>query len=401
MKQVVFLFVRAMNLTPAQQSFIQEHEREEVHALALRYKGKDIPFLLVQIAGRQMAQKRIPTWYRNRELLYPVHLSLEQASSEMTARYKASLIRRQGKLFADLTGGMGVDFSFLAPHFQRALYADRDETLCRLAMHNFAKLGLTHAEVHQLESELILSQLPYADLIYLDPARRDKEGRKVIRIEDCSPDLSQLTVQLREKAEQVMIKYSPMLDISLAVKTLGRVSELHVVSVENECKELLFLLSKDAGTPLIHAVNLKKEGGSEQLHFSPAEEKNEAAYCVAPDRYLYEPNSSILKAGAFNVTAHRFSLHKLHKHTHLYTSSRLVKNFPGRTFQVEEWFLPDRKQIRQFVKTFPQTNITVRNYPHTVSEIRNRWRLQEGGDHYLFATTLADGQKVWIRCRKL
>ena len=392
-KQVVFF--NGMELTTDQKAFIQAHEKEDVHALALRYSGEDMPFLLAQIAGRQKAEKKIPSWYRNRNLLYPQHLSLEQASSEVTARYKSSLIDG-GELFADLTGGLGVDFSFLAPHYRRAIYVERDEGLSRVAAHNLSELGLEHVEVHCRESEKFLPELPCADLIYLDPSRRDKDGRKVFRIEECSPDLSQLTSQLMEKAGRVMIKYSPMLDISLAVKTLPQVSEVHVVSVENECRELLFLFSREPTERLYHTVNLNKAGERQVLTFTKAEEEREAPYSASPGRYLYEPNASILKAGAFNVTAHRFALQKLHKHTHLYTSERLVENFPGRTFQVKEWFRADKKSIRRFAATTHQANITVRNYPHSVSEIRKRSGLKEGGDHYLFASTLADGEKVWI-----
>ncbi len=302
-----------MKPTDRQLAFIQAHEKEDVHALALRYKGEDMPFLLAQIAGRQVAEKKIPSWYRNRELLYPQQLSLEQASSELTARYKASLVTG-GDLLADLTGGMGVDFSFLAPLFRRALYVEKDEELCRLAKHNFAVLDLKQAEVHHIEGEALLPQLPLAELIYLDPARRDVGGKKVFRIEECSPDLSLLADRLLEKGEQVMIKYSPMLDITLAVKTLHQVSEVHVVSVENECKELLFLLRKESVESLCHAVNLKKGGERELLSFTPGEEEQEAPYSMVPGRFLYEPNASILKAGGFNVTAHRLELQKLHKH---------------------------------------------------------------------------------------
>jgi len=391
-----------MRPTALQQAFIQAHEKEDVYALALRFKREDMPFLLSQIAGRQTAEKKIPSWYRNRELLYPQHLSLEQASSEVTARYKSSFVEG-GELFVDLTGGLGVDFSFLSPLFRRAIYVEHDETLCRIATHNFAALGLEHAEVHLSESETFLSELEDVSLIYLDPARRNEDGRKVFRIEECSPNLLQLSGLLREKAERVIIKYSPMLDITLAVKRLPHVSEVHVVSVENECRELLFLLlpSKETTEPQYHAVNLKKGGERELLIFTPTEEEQEAPYSVAPGRYLYEPNASILKAGAFNVTAHRYGLQKLHKHSHLYTSDLPVDGFPGRTFRVEDWFRADKNQIRRFAAAIQQSNITVRNYPHSVAEIRKRSGLSEGGDNYLFATTLADGEKVWISCRKL
>lgn len=392
-KQVVFF--NGMELTTDQKAFIQAHEKEDVHALALRYSGEDMPFLLAQIAGRQKAEKKIPSWYRNRNLLYPQHLSLEQASSEVTARYKSSLIDG-GELFADLTGGLGVDFSFLAPSFSHAVYLEQDEELCLLAAHNFGLLGLTHATVLHGKSEDYCSWMEKADLIYLDPARRDERGRKVFRIEDCTPDLTRLKERLMEKADRVMIKYSPMLDISLTVKTLGNVREVHVVSVENECRELLFILSKEKGECLYHAVNLHRTGEREFLAFTPAEEAQEAALTSQPGRYLYEPNASVLKAGAFNAVANRYRVKKLHCHSHLYTSDSLVTDFPGRIFEIDKLFAPNRNNIRHFLQETKKANISVRNFPMSVAEIRRKTGLREGGDGYLFATTLADGKKVWI-----
>lgn len=397
-----------MKLTPQQKAFVEVHEKEDVHMLALRYKEEGMLFLLTQIAGLQVAKKKIPSWYRQSELLYPQHISLEQASSETTAKYKASLVIGKGELLVDLTGGLGVDFSFLAPLFSRAIYVERDETLCHLAKHNFEVLGLLHAEVHHMDCEVGVSMIESASLIYVDPARRDVGGRKVFRIEDCVPDLSQLADRLIEKAEKVMVKYSPMLDITLAIRTLPQVLEVHVVSVENECKELLFVLSKECvsgketlSEPLYYAVNLKKDGVVEQLTFLPSEEEREAIYCESPGSYLYEPNSSILKAGAFNVVAYRYGLQKLHKQSHLYTSNQLVEDFPGRSFRVKQWFRADKKQIRCFLSTTPQANITVRNYPVSVAEIRKRWQVGEGGDTYVFATTLGNGKRVWISGEKV
>lgn len=390
-----------MKLSPTQQEFISAHENEDVHHLALRFSGEDMPFLLAQVAGRQMAKHRIPEWYRSDEIIYPVHLSLEQASSEMTARYKRSLLPERGWRFTDLTGGMGVDFSFMAPSFQQPLYLEQDEGLCRIAAHNFELLGLNHAKVVHGKSEDYLSQMERVDLIYLDPSRRDEGGRKVFRMEDCSPDLSQLKDQLLEKAEQVMIKYSPMLDISLAMKRVGDVSEVHVVSVENECKELLFLLTKDAGECRYHAVNLYKGGEKNVFCFTREEEMLAAVLTSQPCRYLYEPNASVMKAGAFNAVANRYQLKKLHKHSHLYTSDLVVPDFPGRIFSIDEVIVPNKKNIRRFVSVTEKVNIAVRNFPISVAEIRRKTGLKDGGESYLFATTLADGQKVWIVGKKV
>jgi len=389
-----------MYLTPTRQAFILAHEHEDVRDLALRYPGEDMPFLLSQIAGRQTAQQKIPSWYLTDGIIYPVHLSLEQSSSEMTARYKASLVPEGRMRFADLTGGMGVDFSFLSPRFSHAVYLEQNEELCQLAVHNFGLLGLTHAAVLHGKSEDYLSQMEKADLIYLDPARRDEGGRKVIRIEDCTPDVTRLKEQLLEKAERVMIKYSPMLDISLAVKTLGNVREVHIVSVENECRELLFILSKEEGACLYHAVNLHRAGEKDVFVFSPAAEAQETVLTSQHGRYLYEPNASVLKAGAFNAVANRYRVKKLHRHSHLYTSDLLAADFPGRIFEIDKLFAPNRNNIRLLLQETKKANISVRNFPMSVAEIRRKTGLKEGGDCYLFATTLADGQMVWILGKK-
>lgn len=428
-----------MQLSLSQKEFIRIHGERDVRELALRFSGEDMPLLLSQIAGRQVAKVKIPSWYEREEILYPVHLSLEQASSELTARYKASLVAvimgissdaltdtsldasdsatsdtvcdtvcdtacdiAHGR-FADLTGGVGVDFSFLASLFGEADYVEQNSELCDIAMHNFGVLQLRHARVHCDNAEHFLERARAYNLIFLDPARRDDTGRKVVRIEDCTPDITLMKKLLQKKAEQVMVKYSPMLDIALAVKTLGNVREVHIVSLENECKELLFLLSKVATeAPRYVAVNLKRSGEMERFAFTmEQEQQTKIAFTNSPGRYLYEPNASILKAGAFKGVAQAFNLTKLHTNSHLYTSNEWVADFPGRSFEVTSFFVPNKQQIKEFTKGTKKANIAVRNFPMTVAEIRRKTGLAEGGDSYLFATTLSDERKVYIVCRKV
>ena len=399
LKWVVFFF--GMELSPSQQEFIDAHAHEDVRALALRYHREDMPFLLAQIAGRQTAKQKIPSFYRTRGIVYPPHLSLEQASSEITARYKASLVPPGKARLVDLTGGMGVDFSLMAPSFLHACYLEQEEELCRIAAHNFALLGLKQVTVTMAKGDDALAKMEKADLIFLDPSRRDEGGRKVFRMEECSPDLTQLKELLLEKAERVMIKYSPMLDISLALRTLGEVSEVHIVSVENECKELLFILSKDAGECRYHAVELHLSGERQVFSFTREDERQEAVVTSHPGRYLYEPNAAVMKAGAFNAVGNSYKVMKLHKHSHLYTSDRLLPDFPGRIFTIDEVMVANRVNIRRYVSQTEKVNIAVRNYPISVAEIRRKTGLKDGGEDYLFATTLADGQKVWIITRKV
>ncbi|MCD8080536.1 MAG: class I SAM-dependent methyltransferase [Bacteroides sp.] len=391
-----------MELSAATLDFIHDHWEDNTKKLALqgkKYPQVDMTVALCQIQGRQTAKHKIPSWYACEEIHYPRHLSLEQCSSEATARYKASLC--QGDTLTDLTGGFGIDCAFLAEHFKEVHYVEQQPELCRLATHNFSVLGLTQIAVHESDSTLYLEKMQPVDMIYLDPARRDDAGGKTVLLSDCTPDLTRIGALLPEKAKRVMIKLSPMLDITQALKEISGVCEVHIISVRNECKELLFVLSPTpVATPLLTCADL----GNERTHlFSFTREEERQAICeYTPKvlRYMYEPNSSLLKAGAFSLPAQRYGLKKLHPHSHLYTSEELHTDFPGRRFEVEAIGPFHKKEWRSLLGDLTQANITVRNFPVSVAEIRKRTRLREGGDTYLFATTLSDGQKVFIRCRK-
>ncbi|MDR1518225.1 MAG: SAM-dependent methyltransferase [Dysgonamonadaceae bacterium] len=392
-----------MQLTTEQRDFILKHEREDVRELALRFSREDLPFVLSQIAGRQMAADKIFSWYERVGMVYPPHFSIEQASSEIAARYKSSLVPQGLQSFADLTGGMGVDFSFFAPKFQRAVYVERDAGLCEIARANFRCLGLENAEIHCSDGETFLREAYKFDFVFLDPSRRDDAGRKVFRMEDCSPDLTAIKTLLLEKSGAAMVKYSPMLDISQALKGLGRVAEVHIVSVDNECKELLFVLSETSDEePRCLAVNLKKSGDRETFSFALLEERQATIpFAKQLQRYLYEPNASILKAGAFKSVAKRYGVEKLQVNSHLYTSERLIVDFPGRIFEIADSCVPNKRELKSFLSGVKKANIAVRNFPMTVAEIRKKTGLENGGDVYLFATTLADERKVWVKCRKV
>ncbi len=404
--QVVFYF-HQMKLTRQQKDFIRQNEQHDIRKLALKLdNGKqeelNVEFVLKQISGRQTAKEKLPGFYANDEIIYPVHLSLEQASSEITANYKVSLIPDGCKTFVDLTGGMGVDFAILSRRFTRSVYVDRDPELCRLASHNFETLGLQGFAIENAASETFVEKMSPADMIFLDPSRRDNAGRKVVRIEECSPDVSEIQDTLLAKAKWVMVKFSPMLDISSAVKSLKRVSEVHVVSVENECRELLFLLSSQAEGTVYCAANLNKGGNMETFRFTLEEERNaEISFTNTIGKYLYEPHASILKAGAFKSVARRFVVQKLHVNSHLYTSDNRIPAFPGRVFEVKEWFVPNKQNVKSFLSLAKKANIAVRNFPASVAEIRRKTGLKEGGEVYLFATTVADGEKVWVVGTKL
>lgn len=392
-----------MHLSAETLHFIEEHAHEDVRQLALQAKKfpqVDVPAAVVQIAGRQIASVKVPSWYRIPEVLYPKHLSMEQCSSEVTALYKASLV--EGETFADLTGGFGIDCSFIARRFRQTDYVERQEELCALAEHNFPLLGLD-IRVHNSDGVAYLRQMQPVDCLFLDPVRRDGHGGKTVAISDCEPDISELEDLLVEKAKTVMVKLSPMLDLSLALNMLKHVCEVHIVSVNNECKELLLILRK---SPIPSEIPIHCElivNTDEHLHFVFTQAQERTSDCplaAQVEDYLYEPNASILKAGAFRSLTQSYPVKKLHASSHLYTSSRFIDDFPGRKFKVEAVSGFGKKELKAFLAGMEKANLTVRNFPSSVAELRKRLKLKEGGEDYLFATTLADESKVVIRGKK-
>lgn len=393
---------RAMPFDLKTQQFIQEHWDDDTRLLALqaaRYPGVDMPAALTQIAGRQIAAAKIPTWYDTQSIEYPRHLSLEQCSSEITARYKASLLK--GETLVDLTGGLGVDCYFISQKFKQTVYVEQQEELCKLAAHNFPLLGAHEIRIIHGNGIEHLRNMEKVSCIYLDPARRNQAGGKTVAIADCEPNLKEISSLLLQKADTVAAKLSPMLDLSLALRELPAICEVHILSVRNECKELLFILRNEFTAEIpIHCINLK---GEKPELFTFSREQEQACTCEYTSeigKYLYEPNASILKAGAYKATAALFQLKKLHPNSHLYTSDQLVSGFPGRIFVCDSVFAPTKKEWKQELEGICQANVTVRNFPISVADLRKRIKLKEGGEIYLFATTLADERKVLLKCRK-
>ena len=388
-------------------TFVQQHAKEDVRTLALqakRYPEVDMPVAIRQIAGRQIAERKIPSWAACEEIMYPVHLSMEQCSSETTARYKQKIIANHPsnhRTLTDLTGGLGVDCSFMAECFEQVDYVEQQESLCLLAQHNFPQLGLDKIAVHQANGIEYLRKMEEVDWIFIDPARRDEHGNKTVSVADCEPNVAELEEELLKKSKQVMVKLSPMLDLSSVLQTLKHVQEVHVVSAQGECKELLLILGKEESKEkTIHCVNLT--ANSEQPFCFDKQHENEAkcTYTNQPLKYLYEPHASILKAGGYRSVAARFNLKKLHPNSHLYTSNEKIENFPGRSFQIVDSFGFGKKEIKRVMGSEQKANITIRNFPGTVAELRKRLKLSEGGDCYLFATTLNNEQKIILKTIK-
>ncbi|MBE6303850.1 MAG: SAM-dependent methyltransferase [Bacteroidales bacterium] len=380
--------------------FIAEHRNDDVRTLALqaaRYPNIDMREVVTQVEGWQHACIKLPEWAAVEGILYPPRISMEQCSSSATALYKASLM--QGDTFADLTGGFGIDCSYISRNFTKAFYVERNENLCTVAAHNFALLGLHNIEVINGDSEQQLPTLPLCDWIFLDPARRDGAGKKVVALADCEPDVAVLRTQLLQKARRVMVKCSPMLDVTAACRQLGCVADVHVVAVNNECKELLFILSSEIpDKPRVHCVNIL--GDSSQTFSFPMGDTHETIFASEVGNYLYEPNAAIQKAGCPSSLAANYGVHKLHRNSNLYTSQMAVENFPGRTFCVTGVGGFSKNELKKLLGDLEKANLTVRNFPETVQQLRKRLKLSEGGDVYLFATTLADGRKVLVRCEK-
>ena len=383
------------------EQFIAQNKDADVHALALAKvpPGIDLHYCLQQIEGRQIAQRKLPSWAKTEGLTYPVKLSLEQCSSEQTALYKQQLVKRLlpevRQNMADLTGGFGIDFSFLAQVFDKADYVERNEQLCEIARHNFPLLGLKDAHVHFMTSEKFTDEMGTFSLIYLDPSRRDANGRKMVALSDCSPDIEALQDTLLSHAPLVVVKLSPMLDIQDSLRRLPNVSEVHVVSVDGECKEVLLVLCREKGSVTYHCTNISAKTQT----FSTDTQNVEPIIAPCPERYLYEPNASIMKAGVQNALCQPYNIRKLHPFSHLFTSEQLIEDFPGRTFVIEDYCGFAKKDLKRLLEGISQCNLTIRNFPSSVAELRKRLKLREGGDYYLFATTLSDGSHALLRCR--
>ena len=430
-------------MNQATQDFIRQHQDEDVRQLAFlgsKNPEVDMPFALDQIRGRKMARAKLPRWANIDGIIYPPHISMEQCSSESTALYKAELAARLLGLpdssfseeigFVDLTGGFGVDFSYIAARLGlKSIYVERQAHLCDAAKENFERLGLKNAIVKNGDGiEVLHSFHPKkkdaasaADslgitydqprsllktnlglkIIFIDPARRDDAGNKVVSLKDCTPDVTVLQEEMLSKADYVIIKLSPMLDWHRAISELSHVREVHIISVNNECKELLLVLSaRNMGENLrIYCINdaqsfvcdeLDMESFSVKIAPSPLEEM----------QYLYEPNASLMKAGCFGVLSERYDARMLSKNSHLFVSREPIAVFPGRSFRIIAVSSFNKKELKRHLSGITKANIATRNFPLSVAELRKRLKLKDGGEIYIFATTLSDESHVLVITEK-
>lgn len=375
---------------PNIQNYLIEHEYDDERALVLKQKEVNgVPSSLIasQLIGRRKAKTKLPGWYKTKGVVYPPVVNLEQCSSEATATFKISIIKSQVSpegTAVDLTGGFGVDTFFLSTLFQAVHYVEPNAELVEITKHNHHRLGASNIIHHCLSAEEFIQQTTLEfDLAYIDPSRRDENARKVHKLADCLPDITALQSVLFQKSTFILLKASPLLDIQQGLREMLHVKKVFVVSVGNECKELLFLAERGfEGEPLIDAVDLFENGTlRSSFSFHPADEKKAVAVLGKPDQYLYEPNASVLKSGAFKLIAEKFGLTKLDMNTHLYTSSNIVQSFPGKVFHIE-CLDPDGKQLKELLPD-NKVNVVSRNYPLTPEEIKKKLRLRDGGAMYL------------------
>ncbi len=403
-------------MNTATRDFIESHLNDDVRQLALQKFPDDVDKMLVlnQIEARQLLSKKVPSWASNPDLLFPKHLSIEQCSSELTAKYKASIIEG-GDIFVDLTGGLGIDSYFLSEQFKTSYCVENQKELCDLAEHNFTVLGRKITIVNSDAETFINAESlnekcrdtihrVSPDLIFIDPARRDVYNRKMVSLHDCSPDVVDL-VEMRHGTSQhnatVMIKLSPMLDISVIINELPNIAEIHIVAVKNECKEILVLLRPDYnGEIMIHCVDLSPVG--KRHAFSLRDEQSAIPTFAATIRkYLYEPNASIMKSGAFKLISQRFGIDKLHVNSHLYTSDNLISDFPGRVFEVVGFAPFNKKVKKELLNDITEASVAVRNFPLSANELRKALNLKESDRNFVFGTTMMGEKKVVILCKKI
>lgn len=384
-------------LQPNVQKFIRDHENDDARKIALQgtlIEGVSPALLATQITALKKAKEKFPFLYGRSDILYPPSINLEQASSEVTAKYKRRLL---GELFSnhihkpgagvDLTGGFGIDSLFLSQLFGEFHYVEPSAELLAIASHNHGQVGGRNIRYHQATAEAFLEKFDrHVDLIYADPSRRE-DGKKVFRLSESSPDICALQNLILQKAEYLLVKASPLLDIKHGIEDLPRTQKVFVVAVDNEVKEVLFLCHKKSTIePGVVAINLSTKGRESLFRFDYALEASSKSVYSDPETFLYEPNAAILKAGAFKCLAAAFQLKKIHPHTHLYTHQQLLSEFPGRVFKIGAFVKSDRKEIASF---FPgkKANVITRNYPLGAEALKKKLNLTDGGDEYLIAFT--------------
>ncbi|MFY7957621.1 MAG: THUMP-like domain-containing protein [Flavobacterium macrobrachii] len=382
------------------QHYIDDKINADVTKLALQknpFAEVEWNLVLQQLAAKQKAKSKLPTWFKTHNIYYPSKISVEQTSSEKTAQYKASLI--SGNNLIDLTGGFGVDDFYFSKTVAKVVHCEINSELSKIVKHNFEQLNVKNVDCFADDSSEVLQKLNQKfDWIYIDPSRRNDSKGKVFMLKDCLPNVPELLDFYFNFSDNIMIKTAPILDISAGISELKNIAEIHVVALENEVKELLFILKKNHESTIeIKTVNLLKDK-NEAFQFQINSEAKKTNF-AAPKKYLFEPNAAIMKSGGFDAIATQFELEKLHQHSHLYTSNELL-DFPGRIFEIQNTLEYNKANMKSFLEN-QKANITTRNFPETVENIRKKWKIKDGGNVYSFFTTDMTNSKIVLLCEKL
>jgi hypothetical protein len=382
------------------QNFITENSGVSITKLALQknpFPEVEWISILNQIEAKSKAKDKLPTWFSTENIIYPSKISVEQTSSEKTAAYKASLI--SGKTLIDLTGGFGVDDYYFSKKFKAVAHCEINEDLSAIVKHNFEQLQAENCTFYAADSTTVLKESDLKwDWIYIDPSRRNDAKGKVFMLKDCLPNVPDLLDFYFEKTDSILIKTAPLLDISAGLSELKFVKNIHIIALENEVKELLFEIHNHyLGEINIKTANILK-GKTETFEFVLGNESELPSYHL-PQKFLYEPNSAIMKSGGFDEVSAVFKINKLHKHSHLYTSEELI-DFPGRAFEIEKVISYSKNEMKTELLN-QQANITTRNFPDTVENIRKKWKIKNGGNLYCFFTTDKNDNKIVLICRKI
>lgn len=388
-------------LNTKNQEFIDKNINSDSTALLLKEAkntSSEIKELIEQIEAKKRAEKKLPTWFSAKNIYYPNKLNIEQTSSEDTALFKSNLL--SGNSVIDLTGGFGVDCYYFSKQFKEVTHCEIDKRLSAIVKHNFSVLSADNINCVQTDGITYLenNSTEYS-AVYVDPSRRNDSKGKVFMLSDCLPNIPEHIDLLFKRTRTILIKTSPLLDLSIGINELKHVKTIYCVALNNEVKELLWLLEKEyTGRITIETVNISKNK-QDTFNFKMKDEVLHQAHYSEPLTYLYEPNAAILKSGAFNSIAEKLQIKKLHKHSHLYTSDCLI-DFPGRSFYIENVLDYNPKQFKKVFKG-NKANVTTRNFPDSVSTIRKKLKLKDGGDSYLFFTTNCNDKKVIVSCTKI
>lgn len=386
-------------LTPEVQDFIQDNIHNDVAKLAFQknpFPAIDFAVVLNQIAAKSKSENKLPTWFNTKGIIYPSKISVEQTSSEETASYKSEIV--SGENLIDLTGGFGVDTYYFSKKIKSVVHCEMNTELSEIVKHNFEILKASNIECFTGDSYAVLKKLDRKfDWIYIDPSRRSDLKGKVFMLKDCLPNVPELLEFYFGYSRNILVKTAPILDIVAGLAELSNVKAIHIVALENEVKELLWEISEEyQGTVEIKTVNITKDK-TEKVDFTL--EENGTAFYGLPKKYLYEPNSSIMKSGFFEAVSSKFKLDKLHINSHLYTSDELIE-FPGRVFQIEQQIKYNKAEMKEFLQ-HKKANITVRNFPESVENIRKKWKLSDGGNLYCFFSTDMNNDKIVLLCTKI